>query len=98
MEVGASHHRGDPDQRKAVLTVRPHVLEIVLTANGGREFPATVRSINPAGPQVKVELITAWGDPMQVDMRLERFRALNLAPGKEVFVRPKEEKLLIYHI
>jgi TOBE domain-containing protein len=62
------------------------------------EFPATVRSINPAGPQVKIELITAWGDPAQVDMGHERFRALDLAPGKELFVRPKEEKLFIYHI
>ena len=98
MEMEAGHVRAHDDSRKAVLAVRPHMIEILLHPNGGREFPATVRSVNPAGPQVKVELVTAWGDPVQVELGHERSRLLALTPGKEVFLRPKEEKLFVYQI
>jgi sulfate transport system ATP-binding protein len=100
MEMDATHARveGSDENRKAVLAVRPHMLEILLVPNGGRQFPATVRSMNPAGPQVKIELTTAWGDRVQVEMGHERFRTLALAPGKQVFLRPKEEKLFVYQI
>jgi len=98
VEVDATHGHPDDDRRKAVLAVRPHMLEILLSPDGDRGFPATVRRVNPAGPQVKVELTTAWGDPVHVEMGHERFRTLRLTPGKEVFIRPKEEKLFVYHI
>jgi sulfate transport system ATP-binding protein len=102
MEVDETHaHPRSPsltEERRTVLAVRPHMLEIAITPNGGREFPAVVRSVNPAGPQVKVELTTSWGDPVQVEMGHERFRSLGLKPGKQVFVRPKEEKLFVYQI
>jgi sulfate/thiosulfate transport system ATP-binding protein len=103
MEMDATHgHAHDDnhggDNRKAVLAVRPHMLEILLTPNGGGEFSATVLNVNPAGPQVKVELVTAWGDPVQVEMGHERFRILSLVPGKAVFIRPKDEKLFVYQI
>ncbi len=98
MEMDAGHVRPHDDSRKAVLAVRPHMIEILLKPNGGHEFPATVRSVNPAGPQVKVELVTAWGDPVQVELGHDRSRALALVPGKQVFLRPKEEKLFVYQI
>ncbi len=98
LEMDAGHGHSEGDSRKTVLAVRPHMLEILLKPNGGREFPATVRSVNPAGPQVQVELVTAWGDPVQVEMGHERLRLLSLVPGKAVFLRPKEEKLFVYQI
>ena len=103
MEMDATHEHGHGDNRhgdnrEAVLAVRPHMLEILLTPNGGGEFPATVLNVNPAGPQVKVELVTAWGDPVQVEIGHERYRILSLAPGKAVFIRPKDEKLFVYQI
>ncbi len=57
-----------------------------------------MKSINPAGPQVKVELVAAWGDLVQVDISHERFEGLHLETGAQVFLRPKEQKLFVYQI
>jgi hypothetical protein len=57
-----------------------------------------VKSINPAGPQVKVELVAAWGDLVQVDISHERFEVLHLETGAHVFLKPKEQKLFVYQI
>lgn len=84
---------------KALLYVRPHLLDIELGPNGsGNHFPATVVRINPAGPVVKVELRALWGDMVQVELGHERFKTLRLLPGAEVFVRPREAKVFVYHI
>ena len=52
----------------------------------------------PPGPQVKVELRAKTGDLVQVDLAHERFSTLQLTPGAEVFLRPKEAKVFIYQI
>jgi sulfate/thiosulfate transport system ATP-binding protein len=92
-----AHANGNADQ--ALLYVRPHLLDIELGPDGsGNHFPATVVRINPAGPQVKVELRALWGDMVQVEMGHERFKALGLVPGAEVFVRPREAKVFVYQI
>lgn len=83
---------------RAVLALRPHLIEIIPRPNGKPSFPATVTSINPAGPQVKVELLAQWGDVVQVDIGHDRFQELALTPGAHVFLRPKEEKLFVYQI
>ncbi|MGC2445756.1 TOBE-like domain-containing protein, partial [Candidatus Binatus sp.] len=59
---------------------------------------ATVKSINPAGPQVKVELIAEWGDLVQVEISHDRRQALHLETGAQVFLKPKEQKLFVYQI
>lgn len=51
---------------------------------------ATIKHINAAGPQVKVELITEWGAPIQVEKSQERFHALALKKATVIFVSPKE--------
>ncbi len=87
------------DANQALLYVRPHLLDIELTPNGGgSHFPATVVRINPAGPQVKVELRAQWGDLVQVELGHERFRSLGLTPGAEVFVRPRDARAFVYQI
>jgi sulfate/thiosulfate transport system ATP-binding protein len=84
---------------KALLYVRPHLLDVELKENGnGNHFRATVMRINPAGPQVKVELRTQLGDVVQVELSHERFRSLELSEGTQVFLRPKEVKVFVYQI
>jgi sulfate transport system ATP-binding protein len=98
VEMENTHMHAHPDGGKAVLYVRPHLLEIVLKPNGKQTFPATVKTINPAGPQVKVELVAAWGDMVQVELDHERYRVLHIQVGEQVYLRPKEQKLFIYQI
>jgi sulfate/thiosulfate transport system ATP-binding protein len=90
-------NHGDPHQ--ALLYVRPHMLNIELKPNGSSNYlRATIVRINPAGPQVKVELRAQSGDLVQVEIGHERFRALALTPGAEVFLRPKEARAFVYQI
>jgi sulfate transport system ATP-binding protein len=98
VELDATHAHAHPEGGKAVLYVRPHLMEIVLSPNGTQNFPATVKSINPAGPQVKVELVAAWGDLVQVEVSHDHFQSLHIDPGAKVYLRPKEQKLFVYQI
>jgi len=64
-----------------------------------KTFPATVKTINPAGPQVKVELVAEMG---RHGASRNQPRALpDAAPGNRrahVFLKPKEQKLFVYQI
>jgi sulfate transport system ATP-binding protein len=74
-----------------LVFVRPHSLEITRRSPGGaNHFRATTKHISAAGPVVKVEAVTEWGAPVQVEMSQERFRELSLIKGEEVFVVPTE--------
>ncbi len=73
-----------------VVYVRPHSLEIDRLPNGGSHFRARIKHINSAGPLVKVEAITEWGDPVHVEMPQERFRNLQLVKNENVFIIPKD--------
>src|SRR5580698_3117759 len=73
-----------------VVFVRPHALEITRHPNGANQFRATTKHINAAGPLVKVEAITEWGAAVHVEMPQERFRALALHKGEEVFITPRD--------
>lgn len=73
-----------------LVFVRPHALEISREANGTAHFRATIAHVNAAGPFVKVEATTAWGNPVRVELSKERFAELALRKGDEVFVAPKE--------
>ncbi len=73
-----------------VVYVRPHLLDIARLPNGGSQFRARIKHINSAGPLVKVEAITEWGDPVRVELPQERFRNLQLIKNEEVFIIPKD--------
>jgi sulfate transport system ATP-binding protein len=73
-----------------VVFVRPHALEITRYPNGANQFRATTKHINAAGPLVKVEAVTEWGAAVHVEMPQERFRALALHKGEEVFITPRD--------
>jgi sulfate transport system ATP-binding protein len=79
---------GDP------VYVRPHLLEIHRQPNrGGGHFRATIKHINSAGPLVKIEALSEWGDPVQVELSQEKFRELQLTKEETVFIIPKELKV-----
>jgi sulfate transport system ATP-binding protein len=81
------------DAETAVVYVRPHLLDIDQQPSRQNHFRAYVKHIHAASSQVKVELMTAWGDPIQVELSQERFRALKLQRDVEVYVSPKEMKV-----
>ena len=89
----ATHTRGAHGVGDTVVYVRPHFLEIRREPNGAATFRATTRHINAAGPLVKVEAVTEWGGPVQVEMSQDRFRELRLTKNDEVFIIPKEVKV-----
>jgi sulfate transport system ATP-binding protein len=89
LEFEAPGHVGR-EARIATLYIRPHQLEIDRVDRGERQFRARVAHVNPAGPLVKVDLVAEWGDPVRVEVSQERYRALALEDGSEVFVRPTD--------
>jgi sulfate/thiosulfate transport system ATP-binding protein len=76
-----------------VVYVRPHLLEIDRKPNGGSHFRARIKHINAAGPLVKVEAVTEWGDPVHIEMSQEKFHHLQLSKDEAVFVIPKDVKV-----
>ena len=84
-----------PDAKSALVFVRPHLLEIEHQRNGGDNFHAKVTHINAAGPLVKVDLVTDWGDPVQVELSHGKYLSLGLKRDDEVFVRPRERKIFL---
>jgi sulfate transport system ATP-binding protein len=81
--------------KSAMVFVRPHLLDVALQPNGELSFRATVRHINAAGPLVKVDLVSDWGDPVQVELSHTRYRALALLKDAKVFLIPKERKVFV---
>jgi sulfate transport system ATP-binding protein len=93
---GTDHQSVNGASGKAALYMRPHMLELDHTPRGQRSFRATVHAINAAGSQVKVELVAEWGDAVQVELDHERYRALAIEAGSQVFVRPKESRVFVH--
>lgn len=74
--------------------IRPHNLEISKQAGGDGWFAATVQHINAAGPRVKVDL-AAENRVLQAEISLERYHALGLEVGQQVYVAPRDVRLFI---
>ena len=83
------------DAAPETVFIRPHLLDISLGWTDSRQFRAAVLMVNPAGPVVRVELESDWGALVRVDLSQERYRALGLRPGTEVYVAPKVEEGLL---
>ncbi len=75
--------------------IRPHVLTIETDAGVRGAFPAQVLHVNPAGPIVKVELMTSWGEPARVDVLRERYDRRTLIRGAQVFLRPLTNSIFV---
>ena len=96
VENGQPHLRpGAEGEEHALVFVRPHLLDIQHEPGGEHSFKARVTHINPAGPVVKVELLSEWGQPVQVNLTQERYRELRLEKDSNVYVIPRELKAFI---
>ena len=85
----------DGNGSKALVFVRPHLLEIERHRNGEDTLRAKVSHINAAGSLVKVDLMTDWGDPMHVELSHRKYQSLGLKREDEVFVRPRERRVFV---
>ena len=85
---------GSIDQ--AMVYIRPHMLDVHLGPNGKSGLPATIRRIHSAGPRVKLELESDWGDPILVEMEHERLRTLGLGPDVRVYLCPRDNEAFVY--
>jgi sulfate/thiosulfate transport system ATP-binding protein len=81
------------DSSAAILGMRPHLLEITKAPSGQISFRALIKRIIMAGPQVKIELQSEWGDHFDVEIAQDRFPSLQLQKGDRVFVRAKEARV-----
>jgi sulfate/thiosulfate transport system ATP-binding protein len=79
-----------PNGASPMVFVRPHRMHIERYPASEHHFPGKVRHINPAGPVVKLELITDGGHSLQVEISHERFVELGLHKDDVVFVSPME--------
>ena len=87
-EAGAGNGAsGEGPSAKAY--VRPHEIDIVTEAGDGHGVPATVTFVNPVGASVKVELVTADGGSVFVELTHERYGELRLQRSQQVYLRAR---------
>ncbi len=82
-------HAGASAQPARVF-VRPHELDVDVERNGHLALQAVVTRIHSAGPNVRLELRAASGEPLCAELTQERFRSLNLSVGNTVYVTPRD--------
>ena len=76
--------------KAAKFYVRPHQFEVTRASLGGNSFRARLKHLNPAGAVVKLEFVSEWGDPVQVEITQEIYRELKLKKEEEAYLTPKE--------
>lgn len=82
-------HAGAPTKAARVF-VRPHELDVDVEQNGQPSLQAVVTRIHSAGPNVRLELRAASGEPLCAELTQERFRSLNLSVENTVYVTPRD--------
>jgi TOBE-like domain len=71
------------------------MLELEPAPKGNGSFAAIVRHINAAGPRVRIELTSASGEPVLVELEHDRVRTLALQPGGTVYLRPRDQQVFV---
>ncbi|MBI4667099.1 MAG: sulfate ABC transporter ATP-binding protein [Nitrospinae bacterium] len=79
----------------AMVYVRPHMFDLHHSAGSPESFRARVKHINPAGPVVKLDLVSEWGEAVNVELTHEKFRELGLKKESDVYVTPREMKVFV---
>jgi sulfate transport system ATP-binding protein len=74
--------------------VRPHDLDIARQSEPGTEA-AQIQRIQSAGSLVRVELASAQGDPILVELTHTRHRELGLKAGESVYVKVRESQAFV---
>ena len=90
--TGSAHTNSS---RSALVYVRPHMLELEGSPASG-SFAAIVQHINAAGPRARIELTSASGEPVLVELEHERLRSLAIQPGGTVYLRPRDQQVFFY--
>jgi len=85
-----------PSSRSALVYIRPHMLELEPAPSGNGSFAAIVRHINTAGPRARIELTSASGESVLVELEHDRLRTLALRPGGTVYLRPRDQQVFVY--
>jgi sulfate transport system ATP-binding protein len=80
---------------EAKVFVRPHDFAISRHPFGEPHFRAKVMRIHSAGPHVKMVLWSDFGERVDVEVPQERFQALELAVGSEIYVSPRRIKVFM---
>lgn len=83
------------ERAEALVYVRPHMMDIDAIPRGDISVKAKVKHVNAAGPLVKVELTAPENDDIHVELPQERYRALRLKQGDDVFVIPRDMRLFV---
>jgi sulfate transport system ATP-binding protein len=83
---------GGPDG-PVLAYVRPHDLEVTRRRNGHPSWPGRVRQIVPLGGLVRLEVVLQDGTELRAQVSRERRVELDLRPGDEIFVVPRDLKV-----
>ncbi len=84
---------GQNGAKNAVVCVRPHQLNVSHQQPSANFIHARVKHINRAGPVIKLELTTDWGDDVHAELPQERLQEISLEKGKQVFVGFQEMRI-----
>jgi sulfate transport system ATP-binding protein len=68
-----------------------------IRASGSSSFAMIVRHVNVAGPRARIELTSASGEPVPVELEHDRLRTLDLQPGT-VYLRPATNRSLFIRV
>ncbi|MCC7262117.1 MAG: sulfate ABC transporter ATP-binding protein [Candidatus Latescibacteria bacterium] len=84
--------------QEVMAFVRPHEIDVDLARKDQNSARARVKRVLPIGSVVTVELVLADdGTEVQVELTRERYAALSLNPGEEVFLTPRGVKVVVGH-
>ena len=84
--------------QEVMAFVRPHEIEVDLAGKDQSSALARVKRVLPIGSVVTVELVLVnEGKEVQVELTRERYAALGLNPGEEVFLTPRGVKVFVGH-
>jgi len=83
-----------PEIKSALIYVRPHELDLHNSSQTD-SFRATIKYVNSAGSSVRLEMVSQWGDPLEVELTQEKYRSLRVNRGDEVHVSMKNKKIFV---
>ncbi len=81
------------NQNKAYIYIRPHQFDIHLTKQPNTISKAKIEHISPTGSNVRVELVDESGQPVLVEISIEKYKALGIKKYDNVFITPNETKV-----
>jgi len=84
------HGRAVGLRSRSLVYARPHEIDLTRTPTGVRRVKASVVRVNPAGPMVRVDVVTGEGERIRIELPHERFAELDLRRGDDVWAVPRD--------